>query len=294
MAAAVLGATGSAAAVGLGLWHGAQQPLLLALALLGAATSALSIRRGARVAWPRRGARPVAMAIVPWGVHVAPETDPRVLRWPAVRRVTVDVTHTLRGGTPDALASVVTVFTEREVLAGRAPGAVPLEALLANLAGYSAEAARPAAADLDGLEPLAGGAAEPAAKTLLAGADALCRSADGAARLRLPAGDYRHVALRAAGPETLEVLRAALAAGLDAPADPRPLASVVTALLGARELVPDLVRLVSSPHPLVAACAKASALRLGAPQSRAGSVEEVEAFLFAEDFELLDAWSRGG
>jgi hypothetical protein len=64
-------------------------------------------------------------------------------------------------------------------------------------------------------------------------------------------------------------------------------------LVGARELVPQLLHLVSAPHPIVAATAKAAALRLGAPQCRAGAIDEVAAFLFDEDRERLERWAIG-
>jgi hypothetical protein len=62
-------------------------------------------------------------------------------------------------------------------------------------------------------------------------------------------------------------------------------------MLGARDLVPDLLRLVSSPHPIVAAFAKAAALRLGAPLNRAGTLSEIGPFLFDEDLDAIRAWA---
>jgi hypothetical protein len=63
-------------------------------------------------------------------------------------------------------------------------------------------------------------------------------------------------------------------------------------MLGARELLPELLGLAVSPHPIAAAAAKAAALRLGAAQSRAGSIDEVAAFLFEEDHEKLERWTE--
>jgi hypothetical protein len=62
---------------------------------------------------------------------------------------------------------------------------------------------------------------------------------------------------------------------------------VVAAELKATELVDELIALVDSPHPLVASVAKAAALRLGAPTSRVGSLDEVEAFLAPADLDAL-------
>src|SRR5687767_14902869 len=122
--AAVTMAFGSVGTAGLGLalWSADPRPLSLGLTLGMGAVTALVLARNERRAALLRGAREVAMAVVPWGIIVAPDTEPRVLRWPAIQKVSVDVTHTMRGGTPVIVASFVTVQTAREVLAGRAPG----------------------------------------------------------------------------------------------------------------------------------------------------------------------------
>ena len=70
-------------------------------------------------------------------------------------------------------------------------------------------------------------------------------------------------------------------------ADPRPLAALLAARIGAIACVPDLLRLVSAPSGFVALVAKAAALRLGAPLERAGGLDEVGAFVTPED--LADA-----
>jgi hypothetical protein len=292
---AALGITTGAlcvAATSIGLWKAGHPAFSFVLTLAAGASAVFAFARSEPRVPARIGAREVAMAIVPWGVIVTPDTEPRTLRWPVIRRVTVDVSHTLRGGTPSIVSSLVTIETDREVLAGRTSGAVDLERLLANLDAYAAESARPVAKDLDGFEAFEEDVTEPLFDALLREARELCSTGDGATRLSLPSGGYRNVSSRLAGPETIGFLRETLRAGLETPADPRPLAAIVAGLLGAHELTPDLIRLVSSPHPLVAACAKAAALRLGAPQSRAGAVDEVSAFLFEEDLEHLDAWAK--
>jgi hypothetical protein len=320
-------ATAGLGSLALALWGGGQRPLSLGLLLVGGGivTFALASTGERRRA---AGVRQAPMAIVPWGVVVDPDGEPRVLRWPAIQRVSVDVTHSMRGGTPAVVASVVTVETGREAFSGRTAGAAGLEGLTVNLDGYAEESARPAALDLDGLEEAGDGATEPVVRELLQRAEALCSSSAGAARLGLPPGGYRAVASRAATPETVAILRAILNDGgsprqsmragkpaldpmrareraldrgsasippathPDGP-DPRPLAAVVAAALDARDLLPDLLRLVSCPHPLVAAVAKASALRMGAPMSRAGALDEVSAFLFEEDYRDLERWAAG-
>ncbi|AUX45978.1 hypothetical protein SOCE26_074800 [Sorangium cellulosum] len=282
--------TAGLAGISAACWSAGSQALSLGLMAMGSALGVLALARAEPRLPVQRGAREVTMAVVPWGILVNPDTDLRVLRWPAVRRVRVDVSHTMRGGTPAVVSSLVTVHTERDVLAGRAAGAVDLERLLANLEGYAQEAARPVAGDIEGQTALGDGVTEPIAAELLQAADAVCTTSRGSAQLALPGGGYRTAATRAAAPETVSVLRSALAWSHDCPADPRPLAAILAGELGAAELVPELLRLASSPHPVAAAFGKAAALRLGAPPNRAGSIDEVAAFLFEEDVEIGKQW----
>lgn len=272
-------------------WSATGGSLPLGIAIAGGAVAAAALVRQVRTPRPPRGAREVPMAVVPWGVVVDPSAEPRILRWPAIQKIEVLVSHTLRGGTPAAVASLVTIHTSREVLAGRAPGAVGLESLTVNVEAYGEEAACPPSLDLDGHEPIGDGELAPVASLLLRSAGDLCSSSRGAARLALPAGSYRTAGARAAAPETLELLRSALAGDRPGLADPRPLAALIAGLLGARELVPSLLRLGSCPHPVVAATARAAALRLGAAPSRAGAVAEVAEFLFEEDASLIASFA---
>lgn len=287
-AAGTVGLAGASAAC----WSAGSLAASLGIMAIGSVLGALALAGVERHIPVQRGAREVTMAVVPWGIVVNPDTEPRVLRWPAVKRVSVDVTHTMRGGTPAVVSSLVTVHTARDVLAGRAAGAVNLERLVANLDGYAQEAARPVAGDIEGRTALGDGVTEPIASALLRAAEAACTTALGAAQLALPAGGYRVAAARAAAPETVAVLRSALASSHGCPADPRPLAAILAGVLGAFQLVPELLRLASSPHPVAAAFGKAAALRLGAPPNRAGSLDEIAAFLFEEDVELGKRWSE--
>jgi hypothetical protein len=315
----VAGGTVGVTAASLGLWSAAHDPLSVAVTLGVGAGLTWALSRAGRPA--RRGAREVTMAIVPWGVIVQPETEPRVLRWAAVRKVDVEQVHTLHGGTPAVTSSLVTVETEREILAGRTAGSANLERLVVDLQGYAEEAARAVALDLEATEAAGDGATEPVVAALLDAARDLCTTSRGVCRLSLPSAGYRTVATPVAAPETTALLRAVLRVGalhddadddggqsapsepaadgapgpvLDQGPDPRALAALVASMVDARDLVPDLLRLVSSPHPVVAGAARAAALRLGAPQSRAGAVEELEEFLFDEDAALLRAWAAGG
>ena len=130
---------------------------------------------------------------------------------------------------------------------------------------------------------------EPVVLSLIARAQALVSSAEGIEALSLAPASYRDLAARTAGKETVDVLRKILRAAPSA-TDPRALAALIAGELDATELIPDLLRLVTAVNPVVAGAAKAAALRLGAEQSRAGSLDEVAPFLLEEDHEVLTNW----
>ncbi|HMY15114.1 MAG TPA: hypothetical protein PKA58_02235 [Polyangium sp.] len=262
-------------------------------AVAGVAFTASVARHWLRLKAPA-DAREVQMAIVPWGVIVDVRSEPRILRWPAVRSIEVGVKHSFDGGTPSIVSSVVTIRTDREAFSGYADGAVGLETLMANVHAYAEEASLPVSLDLGGcetrdedLEPV------PMAGEVLRRAVDLCTTGRGAAELALPPRGYRHVAASKTSPETIALLSRALEGDFASVADPRPLASFVVALLGARELAPVLVRLVNRPHPFVAAAARASALRLGVPPAKSGSLEELADFLAETDRHLLEQFAAG-
>ncbi len=268
-------------------WSVTAGSLPIGLAVAGGAAFAVGLARQIQRPRAPSGAREVSMAIVPWGVLVDPGAEARILRWPAIRGIEVEVKHTLRGGTPAIVSSVVTVRTEHDALAGHAVGAVGLESLTVNLEAYADEASRPLATDLDGNELLGEDGLAPVVGLLLRHAQELCSTSRGAARLLLPSGGYRRASLQTSGPETVDVLGRALAGDVPGSADPRPVAALCAALLGAEGVTPRLVRLASSPHPVVAAVAGAAALRLGVAPAKVGSIEEVDEFLFDEDREIV-------
>lgn len=268
--------------------------LLRELGLFHAAVGACLAATGLALVW-RRLAEPIRVgsprtpfAIVPWGVLVDHADAPRVLRWAAVRALHV---HTAYGrdaaATPSTLWSFVSVETDRELFAGRTAGAAPLERLLAHLESYAREQSHRVALDVDGTT--AGTSLlEPEFDRLLAAALSILTSPPSSHRIGLETS-YRATGATA-GRDTVDSLRAILRDRREHPLDRRPLAAVLAAELGLRELVPDLVRLVQCPHPMVAAAAKAGALRLGAPRARVGHVDEVAPFLPPEDVEALGAW----
>jgi hypothetical protein len=249
---------------------------------LGAATLAgLDLAR--RVA--RRGRTRGSLAIVPWGILLSDGADLRVLPWPAVRRVHVQAHHRRDEGTAIVTDSAVVIETAREVFRAVAPGSVGLESLCVSVERWADEASCPIAIDLEGTRSLDVEPAEPQLAQLVAVADQLAR------RIRGPLGHapigYRGASDADAWRTAWGRLRSVLRSRELPSADPRPLAALVAARLGAIGCVPDLLRLVSAPSGFVALVAKAAALRLGAPLERAGDLEEVGAFVPPED--LADA-----
>ncbi|MBK9264836.1 MAG: hypothetical protein IPM54_34270 [Polyangiaceae bacterium] len=274
------------------LWSITSGVLPIGLAALAGATCAVGITRQLLRLKAPVEAREVHMAIVPWGVIVDHGSEPRILRWPAVRKIEVAVKHTLQGGTPSIVSSVVTVRTEREAFSGYAYGAVGLETLMANVEAYAHEASRPLSSDLDGHEPLGDGEFAPIAAELVRRAHDLCSTNHGAAELALPPAGYRRTG-SSMGPETLGILGRSLDGDVPGVADPRPLAALVAALLDAKDLGLALVRLANRPNPVVAAVARAAALRLGVPPAKAGSVDELSEFLADEDRYVLGQFAAG-
>lgn len=261
-----------------------------AVAIVACGAATLFARRAA-LGFRRYGV-PSPMAIVPWGVIVRPDADDeRVLPWSGVRRILVEHFHTKDvAGAPATVESYVTVETPRERLAGRAPGHVSLERLIAFLHAYQDESARPVAVDLDG-NPLVGDPLDRQGITtrLLEAVPSYLASSEGRGSLSLEPMSYRDDDSRAPSLGAVRVLRDILR-GTPERADARPLAALLSAEIRAESLLPDLLRLVTSVHPVVAACAKAAALRLGAEPTRVGALEEVAPFLSEEDLSALSAW----
>lgn len=289
LAVGVLGAGASALAAWLGD-IGLHESLVGALIVSSGLLYALRSFGG-----PARKAIGVAapLAVMPWGVLVEDERAPRVLHWAAITRVHLQSVYGRDQGTPSTLWSFLDVETQGERYSARAPGAVPLEGLLANLAAYTREASSKIALDFDG-DHAGEGPVEPDIGPLLAAADDALHAPVASSRLSVPQAGYRGVAIRGASPETLLTLRAILRDRAAHDPDPRPLACVVAALLRARELVPDLLPLGQSPHPVVAAVARAAAQRIGVSAARTGRIDEIAAFLHDADVAALESWIAEG
>ena len=230
------------------------------------------------------------IAIVPWGVLVHSRTEPRVLRWGAIESIQVRYVHTMDEATPIVRWSVVTLRARRETLEGRAHGLVALERLEAHLASYAREAGRAIALD----ETAANAAVsdfEPVFSRLLDQVHHWIRTPETIPELELDARGYRGGSQGELGDEGLRVLRTWLTENaLEREADRRPLAAVLAAELRARALVEPLLLLVTSPHPFVAAVARAAALRLGADVRHVGAIQELSDFLAEPELEAILRW----
>jgi hypothetical protein len=278
----VAGAFGASAALGLDPRH-FWVATTAALAAGGAVLAARALTR-------TEAARPIAMAIVPWGVLIEEEASPRVLFWSAVKNVHVETRHGRDAGVATSLFSEVTVETEDRAWSGQTAGAAPLERLLAYLTDYADEQSHPIAYDLDG-EVRGEGPYEPDCEPLLESARAFVESAEGSDRLGLPPMSYRSGAPKLTSDKTIDTLRTVLRSRETKSADPRAFAAALAAELSASELAPDLTALVQCPHPLVAAVAKQAARKLGVSTQRVGALDEIRPFLRAADADQLAAWA---
>jgi hypothetical protein len=230
------------------------------------------------------------MAIVPWGVLVHSRTQPRVLRWGAIDSIHVRYVHAMDEATPIVRWSVVTLRARRETLVGRAHGLVALERLEAHLASYAKEAGRAIALD----ETAAHAAVsdfEPVFPRLLDRVQRWIRTPETIPELGLDARGYRGGSQGEVGDRGLGVLRTWLTEDAsEVDADRRPLAAVLAAELRAQPLVEPLLSLVTSPHPFVAAVARAAALRLGADVRRVGAIQELSDFVAEPELEAILRW----
>jgi len=285
-----VGLVGAGALAGTAI-HGTAGALVGALLGAGAAGAGAAMARVASfrgAGAPDRSRR--AMAIVPWGVMIDFEDGTRILRWPGVVRVRVDSVHGQDLGTPITHYSVVTVETPRDRYVGRAPGTPPLERLTVHLEEYAREASHRIALDLDGARS-GEGPSEPDVELVLSAARAYLTTSAAARRLDLaPQGGYREAGGKRgselAARQISDILRDRTARDVD----PRPFAAAVAAELDLTAVGDDLVELVQSPLPILAAVAKVAATRLGVARARVGTLEEVEPFLLQRDVEALAAW----
>lgn len=286
----VTGGVGMGATVAGAVALGAPLAVLLAPVVGAVASAVTSIVAGPLE--PLRNLHAAAVDIVPWGIVIDPDGKPEPVPWSGVRSIRYTVVSQDRW--QEELGSKTAILTfevgSRRIQAMGEEGKwlLPVCELHRRLARA---AERRPAADIAGTEGLdLGGLGAPLA--LARCAEAILDSADGRATLGLQSGGYRTAASTVAGQETRDALRAALFDGA-APFDPGPLACLLAARLGVGSLLPDVLQLILSPSPLLAATARAAAVRLGASLMSAGSLGEVRHFLPAAEIADLRAWMGG-
>jgi hypothetical protein len=283
---------GACAAVGASLCHVAMERAVLLTVAAGLIALAFA-GFGSPYVSRRSGGNAFEMAIVPWGVLVESDHAVRALRWAAIQRVQLSMVHGRDHGTPTTRWSLVTVDAIGERFSGRAMGAVPLERLTVHLDAYAHEAGHRIALDLGG-QRAGEGPIEADCESLLMAARTWIESATATQMLDLPPGGYRRTTHLSASRRAVEVLGAVLRDRTGHEVDARAFAAVVAAELHATELADDLVALVQSPHPVIAAVARVAAQRVGVPTARVGALEEVAPFLLGRDVEALTAWGASG
>jgi hypothetical protein len=238
------------------------------------------------------GMRAAPVAIVPWGIVLEPDGVADALPWPRIREVSYQRFESVQreAGSKDTISIAIMLFdTDLGLVQAQAEDGEWVTSVDAFAPRFARSVQRGPSADLAGTEPLETGGM-PTSLALLRRAESILASADGRASLGLEAGDYRTVSSRIAGPETRAVLRAALWDG-KARLDPGAMAAVLIAELRITDLLQDLLRLILSPTPLLAAVARAAALRLGASRVAAGSLDELELFLPAQELNELKRWA---
>jgi hypothetical protein len=274
---------------GAGAVYGLGPLTLLGSLGLGAGLSWLVMRRAAGARAPRSGDIHY-IAIVPWGVLLHSDVEPRVLRWQAVTSLDVEYVETMAHGVPSIRWSLVTLCTERESFVGRASGYVALERLEAHLAHYAEESSRPVALDLGGAESVVSGF-EPVFERLLGSARHLVRSPKTAAAVGLSCDGYRGATMPRLSERGVGQLLEWVQRPGEGVADRRPLLAVLLGELHVRAASSALLRLVTSPHPFLAATARAALLRLGMDVQRVGALDELSEFVPTAELGQIQAWA---
>jgi hypothetical protein len=287
-AGAWAGPLGAGAVVGAALYPGMDAPRTFALASAVVLATAAA-RRVHRLRAAARESSPPSLAIVPWGVLVESEERSRALHWAGIDRVKTDTFYGKDLGTPTTRFSLVTIETPHECLVGRVAGSVSLDRLQVHLSAYASEASHAVALDLDG-DSSGDWPSEPACESLISAARVYVSSGTASGRLDLPRFSYRDAGARTGSTMAIDVLRDVLRDRTARANDPRPFAAVVAAEIHAFPLIDELVELVQSPHPVVAAVAKVAATKLGVAHARVGALDEVEPFLLNRDVEALAEW----
>lgn len=108
---------------------------------------------------------------------------------------------------------------------------------------------------------------------------------------RLATSDYRGAGASALTPDAATRLRAGLLEEPGGDIDLGPLHIAILAECGVDAAAAELLALTMSPNVVVAAAARAGAMRLGVPQMRTGPLSELSSFLRASEIASWAAWA---
>lgn len=231
----------------------------------------------------------IPISIVPWGLVLDPERRPEPIRWSKIKRLSHTILTKNRRDDEHAPRRAMFLFdlgTRRiQCVADEGSWVQMVHAFRPRLAISSA---RPPASDLAGTSALET-TGLPLSLALIRRAQALIASAEGRAMLGLEGGSYRTTSSGIAGERTRQMLYQAF---WDAEShyDPGPIATILAAELQVKTLLPHLLELILAPTPILAAAARASAVKLGATLMSAGSLDEVRWFIPTIDIDELRAW----
>lgn len=244
-----------------------------------------------------------SMDIVPWGLVVDPGAAQHPIPWPAMQDVGCArrVLERRKYDDYERVAYDLTFTTAARVMRGTAQEQETLLVLPDLVPAYARAAARPVALDLEDAPRAARITSAPAEgqpawagafADLRARVQALLQDPSFAALLTVPGGDYRSARRPEATPELVARIRRALAEDEDR-LERAPLAALLAAELGLTDVMPELLDLVLSPHPLVSAVGRGAARRLGSPPLRTGALREVAPFLPDADLRFIEEWAEG-
>ncbi|MFO0586838.1 MAG: hypothetical protein U0441_04835 [Polyangiaceae bacterium] len=230
-------------------------------------------------------------AIVPWGLLIDPDKRPAAVPWRAIRKISHTFIAKNRRDEDNTQRRAMFLFDlgDRRIQAVADEGTW-VQTVHAFQPRLAHSASRPPASDLTGTSAL-DMAGLPLSLALIRRAQALIASAEGRGMLGLEGGSYRTTSSGIAGDRTRQHLYHAFW-DTEAPYDPGPIAAILAAELQVKALLPHLLELILAPTPILAAAARASAVKLGASLMSAGSLDEVRFFLPDEDLEELRTWMK--
>ncbi len=231
----------------------------------------------------------VPVAVVPWGIVIDPDKVPEPIPWSEIKALSHRIVTSNSRHDKHAPRRALFLFNlgDRRIqaVADEGPWVTAIHTFRPKLA---VSASRSFAPDLAGTSEI-DRQGLPLSLALVRRAQALLDSPEAGTLLGLEGGGYRTTSSRIAGERTRQILHAAFWDS-HSPHDPGPLAVILAGELRVTSLLPHLLELILAPSPLLAAVARAAAVRLGATLISAGSLDEIRDFLPEADIAELRNW----